>query len=38
MSLPEVAVNAAKLQELAKEQADISSELETLYALWETLA
>lgn len=38
MSLPEVATNVARLQELTKEQAEISSQLEELYELWETLA
>ena len=38
MSQPEVAVNVARLQELAKEQEEITSQLEGLYELWETLA
>ncbi len=38
MSLPEIATSAARLQELSKEQADLSEQLEELYALWETLA
>ncbi len=38
MSRPEIATNVARLQELTKEQAEISSQLEELYELWETLA
>ena len=38
MSLPEVATNVARLQELTKEQETITSQLEELYELWETLA
>ncbi len=38
MSLPEVATNVAHLQELTKEQETITSQLEELYELWETLA
>ena len=38
MAKPEVATNATRLQELAKEQNEISSKLESLYELWETLA
>ena len=38
MSRPEVATNVARLQELTKEQAEISTQLEELYELWETLA
>ncbi len=38
MAKPEIATNSVRLQELAKEQADIAQQLETLYELWETLA
>ncbi len=38
MSLPEIATNSVKLQEVAAEQSKISSRLEELYELWETLA
>ncbi len=38
MSKPEIATNVSRLQELTKEQEQITSELETLYELWETLA
>lgn len=38
MSQPDTATNAARLQELAKEQENIAAQLEELYALWETLA
>lgn len=37
MSLPEIATNAARLQEIAKEKEWISSRLEELYTQWETL-
>lgn len=38
MSEPEVATNVARLQELSKEAEQISTSLEGLYELWETLA
>lgn len=38
MSLSEIATNSVKLQEVAAEQSKISSRLEELYELWETLA
>ena len=38
MALPEIATNAAKLQELSLQQEDINTELLTLYEKWETLA
>ncbi len=38
MSDPAVGTQAAKLQELAKEHADISTSLEALYEEWEALA
>lgn len=38
MSLPEIATNSVKLQEVAAEQSKISARLEELYELWETLA
>ena len=38
MALPENATNSAKLQELLKEQTAVTSELEELYELWESLA
>jgi len=38
MSLPEIATNSVKLQEVASEQAKCSTRLEELYELWETLA
>ena len=37
MSLPENATNSAKLNEIAKKQADITKELEELYEVWERL-
>ena len=36
--LPETGTNVARCQELAKEQAEINNELETLYEKWEVLA
>lgn len=38
MNRPEIAADAVKLQEIAKEQAGISKELEKLYEEWEKLA
>lgn len=38
MSLPEVATDVAKLQELSKLQDDINAQLAALYEQWETLA
>ena len=38
MSNPEIATQAARLQELTTEQADILKELEQLYLEWEVLA
>ena len=38
MSLPEVATDVAKLQELSKLQDDINTQLAALYEQWETLA
>lgn len=38
MQKPEIAVDVAKLQELAKTQAQIQEQLSALYELWETLA
>ena len=38
MSLPEVATNVCRLQELSKEQEILLTKLDSLYALWETLA
>lgn len=37
MSLPEVATNVARLQELSKEQTSLSAELEERYEEWEEL-
>ncbi len=38
MSLPEIATDVAKLQELSKLQDDINAQLAALYEQWETLA
>ena len=38
MSAPDVATDAARLQAIAKEQQEITEELDTLYAKWEELA
>ena len=38
MTIPEVATNAAKLQELSSRQETVSSQLSELYEKWETLA
>jgi ATP-binding cassette subfamily F protein 3 len=38
MSKPEIATNSAKLQELAKQRADVDNELAELYEKWEELS
>lgn len=38
MTTPEIATNAAKLQELSSRQESVTSRLETLYETWELLA
>lgn len=38
MSLPEVATNSVRLQELANEASDIENTLTELYEQWEELA
>ena len=38
MCLPEVAVNAARCMELAKEKEETDAALESLYEEWETYA
>ena len=38
MTKPEIYTNSVKCQELSKEKADISKELDTLYDYWESLA
>ena len=38
MSLPSVATDVARLQELSREQENIDRQLSLLYEQWETLA